>query len=146
MRAVTSGRAHQMDDDVGDPDVEDDIAEGQHLGQRRHREDVGEEHEPVGRALEVALASHTQVVDLFGLSDPGRHQRRRTHGHPPVDRDDEEVQGDAQSNQPHGDEGRVAGREGEQQQIGKEEEDQADGGVDPCTHRLEGDSAHEQGE
>lgn len=94
----------------------------------------------------MALAGEVEIVDLVRLGDAGRHERRGPYRHPGVDADHEEVEGDAESHEPHPHEGDVARREGEEEGVGDEDQYQAGRRAHAPRHGLEGDAGDQQGE
>lgn len=132
-----------MDEQVDHPDRQHQVAEGQHLAQRLHGNDVGEDHEAVVGTLEVVL----HLVDGDGLAR--RPDARLGDGlgldrHPVVEPDHQRIRADAQHDETHAHVAQVGQREGEQVAVRDEQQSVGGGDAVGFDDRLERDAERQQ--
>jgi hypothetical protein len=125
-------------DDVGRAGRDDEIAEGQDLTEWSHGQHVTEHGEVVAGLLQAPLAAEI-VGARFGdvVHDACVHQRRRTHGHGPVEGDHEGVESQSDRDHPHADETQVG------QAARQQAQERHDEGHPVRCHDLE-QGAHDQ--
>jgi hypothetical protein len=134
----------QLSQRVGRAEDHDEVAERQDFARQRHRQHVAEHCKGVLVGLEVASAPERDRGEVLLRHHPGMHQGTRSHRHPLVDGDRQQVEpeskahhsqaGDVTIDHRHCDEARERG--GQDELIGGVAEEEG-GDVQDCPHNEE---------